>query len=511
MKRNNLTTAILAGITGVAGIASVSNAVNLNSDGVGQVLVYPYYTVNNGNDTLISVVNTTDTVKAVKVRFLEGKNSRECLDFNLYLSPYDVWTAALVATASTVSAVAGVTPFAGQESVKLLTNDTSCTVPAINGQEFLPYAFITSGTITANDGLGNSLQRCTEGHFEMIEMGTVTDLGPVSNASATSATHAAGVPVSCAKINQNWLPGGIWTAAANVNDFDAPDGSGGLFGSASIINVSGGTDITYNADAIQNYSTAAQHSTPGNQAPSLKSGNQLTSSVFNVGGTGVQTNTWVDAVEAVSASYMHDHVYGEYVLTDSIGANTEWVVTFPTKFAYVDTIGAAGTSWGAAGIPMSPFTRAIGPNGACEEYSVEGYWDREEQVPSVAAISLVPSPLPPGVNPNIPVFCWETNVLEFNSALDTLGNSAILGSNNTTHLTVEFDTGWASLDFDVTDSISGTNDHVATAADGSPSTYLGLPVTGFAVQRYINNNAAAGKIANYAGIFAHRYSKDITP
>ena len=122
MKRNNLTTAVVAGIAGVAGIASVSNAVNLNSDGVGQVLVYPYYTVNNGINTLISVVNTTDQVKAVKVRFLEGKNSRECLDFNLYLSPYDVWTAGLVATTSSEGRVGSF--YAGQESVKLVTNDT---------------------------------------------------------------------------------------------------------------------------------------------------------------------------------------------------------------------------------------------------------------------------------------------------------------------------------------------------------------------------------------------------
>lgn len=513
MKRNNLTTAILAGITGIAGIASVSNAVNLNSDGIGQVLVYPYYTVNNGNNTLISVVNTTATVKAVKVRFLEGLNSRECLDFNLYLSPFDVWTAGLVATASTVPTVASVAPFTGQESVKLVTNDTSCTVPAINGQEFLPYAFISSGTITADDGLGDDLVRCTEGHFEMIEMGTVTNLGPVSNNSAANATHTtAGSPASCGAINANWLPGGIWSAAANVNDFAAPDGSGGLFGSASIINVNNGTDVTYNADAIQNYGLAAQHSTPGNLAPNLKTGSVVTSDVFNAGASAaVQSNTWGDAVEAVSASYMHDRIYGEYVLDDSIGANTEWVVTFPTKFAYVDTIGSAGTTWGAAGIPQAPFTRSIGANGACEEYQVQGYWDREEQVPTIAAIGLVPSPLPPGVNPNIPVFCWETNVLEFNSATDVLGNSLILGSNNTTHLTVEFDAGWAALNFDVTDSISGTNDHNTAALDGSPSVYTGLPVTGFAVQRYTNANLSGGVLANYAGIFAHRYSKNITP
>src|SRR6476646_1978383 len=93
MNRNSLTTAVIAGIAGVAGIANLANAVNINPDGLGQVLIYPYYTTNAGQATLLSVVNTTAVGKAVKVRFLEGYNSREVLDFNLFLSKYDVWTA----------------------------------------------------------------------------------------------------------------------------------------------------------------------------------------------------------------------------------------------------------------------------------------------------------------------------------------------------------------------------------------------------------------------------------
>ena len=101
MKKNALTNAVIAGIAGVAGIASVANAVNLNPDGLGQVLIYPYYTVNGGNSTLVSIVNTTEFGKAVKVRFVEGYNSREVLDFNLYLSPYDVWTGAVFSLTDT--------------------------------------------------------------------------------------------------------------------------------------------------------------------------------------------------------------------------------------------------------------------------------------------------------------------------------------------------------------------------------------------------------------------------
>src|SRR5438045_1769632 len=81
-----------------AGLAtSTAQAVNVSSDGRGQVLLYPYYTTRNDNNgnaygTLLSVVNATPSAKAVRVRFLEGKNSREVLDFNLFLSPFDVWT-----------------------------------------------------------------------------------------------------------------------------------------------------------------------------------------------------------------------------------------------------------------------------------------------------------------------------------------------------------------------------------------------------------------------------------
>jgi len=78
MKKNTMATAIVAGLAGVAGIANISTAVNLNPDGVGQVLLYPYYTVNDGNTTALSVVNTTDSGKAVKVRFLDAVTPAKC-------------------------------------------------------------------------------------------------------------------------------------------------------------------------------------------------------------------------------------------------------------------------------------------------------------------------------------------------------------------------------------------------------------------------------------------------
>src|SRR4051812_11206417 len=87
-------------------------AVQLSSDGRGEVLLYPYYTTRsdsagNAYATLISVINTKPEAKAVRVRFMEGKNSREVLGFNLFLSPFDVWTAAVLPDTTTGGAKAG--------------------------------------------------------------------------------------------------------------------------------------------------------------------------------------------------------------------------------------------------------------------------------------------------------------------------------------------------------------------------------------------------------------------
>jgi len=149
----------LAGVTGL-GATTAAEAVNLNPDGLGQVLLYPYYTTRidpapiisgaaiGTYNSLLYVVNSTTSVKAVKVRFLEGKDSREVLDFNLFLSPRDVWTAAILPDTTTGAGM-------------IITTDKSCTVPAIpsGGKDFVNFAYVGS----AADGADPSLDRTREG------------------------------------------------------------------------------------------------------------------------------------------------------------------------------------------------------------------------------------------------------------------------------------------------------------------------------------------------------------
>ena len=469
MKRNNLTTAVIAGIAGVAGVASISQAVHLNNDGLGQVLIYPYYTVNNGYNTIITVVNTTDQAKAVKVRFLEGKNTREVLDFNLYLSRYDVWTSALVREGT---------------DVKLKTADTSCTSPNnIDGRLFQPFAY-------AGDPVGEDGVRKFEGHFEIIEMGPVVD-----PAVAAAVTHNAGVPPNCAILDTNWVVGsGAWDtnpAAANAV-LDNP--TGGLFGTASLINVAEGVDVGYDAVALDDFRDTPLHTSPGSLLPSLGSASPASSIVVQ-GGT-VFTSDWTaqNPFNSVSSVFMHDRIYNEYTIESAINADTEWVITFPTKNAYVNNAPAPAEA---------PFTNNFGENGSCEPVGAR-HWDREEGEPTGGTVPISPTPPDqPG-----PAFCWEANILSFTSDASPSGTSAILGSNHNLWFTVAngFEAGWAELSFNNPANVLTSN-----AGNAPANQFTGLPVTGFAVQKYVNGTLGGGStLANYAGLFQHKYRTNVT-
>ena len=371
MNRKNLTAAVLAGLAGAAGIAGTAQAVNLNPDGLGQVLIYPYYTSNAGNATILSVVNTTESAKAVKVRFKEGFNSREVLDFNMYMSAFDVWVAAIADDAGTPT---------------LYIPDSTCTVPYLyendsdpsddtapgdfgytGSQAFLPYDYTGKNA----DGGPTSIQRAAEGYFEMIEMGTLTNDSENPKAkvvgSADAATHvvdADGVqaPLDCQQLVDAWTSSsnpklnGYWidtTADPTAHATDIARNSGGLFGGAAVINVANGTMFSYDARAIQGFDSTADghlHAQPGNSSPSLNSGRGDTANdawVF----FGVPSNTAVQLfyerpVDAVSAVFMHEYTMNEYNIQPGLNAASEWVMTFPTKNWYVDT-GTVGadTTW----------------------------------------------------------------------------------------------------------------------------------------------------------------------
>ena len=461
MKRTSLTTAVIAGIAGVAGISNMASAVYLNNDGLGQVLIYPYYTVNKGNSSIFTVVNTTAQGKAIKVRFLEAYDSREVLDFNLFMSPRDVWTAQVVP----VGSGAGV-----------FSNDNSCTVPTLPKTAATAYPFSTNAFSGANtDGGPTSVTRTLEGYAELIEMGTVT------GASLVSITHVAGIP-PCAK---------------GISGSDVTVPSGGLFGSGTIINVANGTVEAYNADAIDQFWAPApvgHFTAAGSILPNLASGTSNTSYVFSPGPAGttptLATSTYAAPVDAVSSLFMADAIYNEYWTSGGATLSSEWVVTFPTKRFYVDS---QITGLATAIRPFDVIFSSANGGTSCSTIGLS-YTGREEEQ---AVISQGFSPPPPAAPAN--ALCYEAQVVTFNQSG---GASAVLGSNLVDNITTGYNNGWATILF--WDGTAGTANHyLGGGTTGTANTFRGLPVTGFWVNQGINGNVG-GALANYTALYRHK-------
>jgi hypothetical protein len=470
----------------------------ISKDRKGQILLFPYYTVRNRINTLLTVVNHSDQVKAVRVAFYEGNNGRPVLSFNLYLSPFDVWAAALISIESDPVNVGS--NFGGQQSVKLITSDTSCTIPAINGQEFLPFAF--SGTFA--DGLIQDMARTTEGFIEVVEMGAL--LG----SDAEAATHGDdAIPASCATLLANWLPpSGKWLADPEIN-LMAADGVGQLSGHVSFINVESGIDMTYNATAINGYSTEVQHHRPGDLEPNISTGTTAIAVIESDNGP-IQT-TWATPLNAATALFMQTQVFNDFVVDPSIAAQTVWVNSYPTKAYYVDPFYAVTA-------PLRPFSAPLLADvGACEKHKIKAY-NREQLDNSKENIII---PLPPPLPPNVSEFaqdCWSVNVAEigmggeqnsFFDSLLTMGeyqDSEFFSIND-----LPFDSGWlhkSLIDPELgVVALSGQDDQ------GRPIQILGKPVLGFVAQKYINgtliDEQGTSVLANYAIINPNKNKKEV--
>src|SRR4029079_13239272 len=123
-------------------------------------------------------------------------------------------------------------------------------------------------------------------------------------------------------------------------DLEAP--TGGIYGSASIVNVGAGTYFSYNADALRDFTHRQLFSATSPLGPMLADANsaesKLGGAVAYVAGSAGRPLAldYAAGVDAVSAVLMANTIYAEYFVAAGLGANTDWIVTFPTKNFYVD-------------------------------------------------------------------------------------------------------------------------------------------------------------------------------
>lgn len=145
-----------------------SVGLQVNTDGIGHILVVPYYSVQNGNDTYINIVNTdTRNGKAVKVRFRGASNSDDVFDFTLLMSPGDVFAFAVTKGADGLP--------------KVVHGDNSCTLP-----NNIKQSFVTSRLNPALTA-AQKAEQASEGYVEILNM---ADIPPtVAYDAAVPSTH----------------------------------------------------------------------------------------------------------------------------------------------------------------------------------------------------------------------------------------------------------------------------------------------------------------------------------
>lgn len=515
------TASAIAAVLAAAAATSPAYAVNHSDTGLGDFALSPYYTVRAGYDTNISVVNTSDVyVASFKIRFREGSNSRDARDFNVYLSPNDVWTATVTMGAD------GETPI-------LRTADQSCTAPWVGTNpeiSFVPdgttadgrqirYINFTNigyagGSVLPPDGGPTTIERAQEGYFEVIEMGvavardangdlvsTLADyaMHPTPNCQAIAAVQlgveditVTGSDLDC-QLDTNNPVGGTATGTDAFNsEYCEPLNI--LKVAANLTNIPDGVATGMPISMLSNFANPNNVEVPTAPAPadiSRDPGSDEPNATFAIPAQSIQIANGIpiqgifdaQTADAVSTLYSATSVTNEYAVGGAANAQNAWVVTFPTKWAYVDP---------EFSNDATPFENLYSNGVSCVTTQYD-YYDREENGPATPIDDLLPSP-PPVVEIPPNSICDEAQVLNF-------GTESLLGSQHNYFVTREdgFDNGWMRLTFPQSGAIVSNN----------AVTFAGLPTIGFSYKT-LDNGVVDNASRTYGIAADHAYQRDIT-
>ena len=485
MKKNVLALSIAAMIGGLGFAGAASAQLAVNESGTGHMLLVPYYTAQNGNMTVFHVVNTdTSNGKAMKVRFRGASNSDDVLDFQVFMSPGDVWTAAVVKGANDVAS--------------LITADGTCTLPAI--AKNTPVSFVQD-RLPASMNAADKASNTREGYVEIFNMADITDTASTTDLY-DAIKHKGGVAPCTDSVLQSTLS---WSDTTTGNGLTAP--TSGLLGSWYIMNVPQTTTFAGSATAIVAPTATRNVFSPQiNGDASQFSADPLFKSAIIARqkydlpdlstpylAVTPQTQAGADAqATQLVTTLAQNAVLNQYANDSIVSAKTDWVFSMPTRryviaanYAATTTAGAADTGTatlsGTYRVINSGVTGSIFNNAAnttvnsigqiCASSIGATFFDREETSRVQGAV------FSPGSVTNTPL-CGEVSVLSFaDSGASVLG--ATVARSNVTGV---YQNGWGRIAF-------GGN----------------VPMIGSAFIKLTNPNVAAGQSGTYGITWPHAY------
>lgn len=505
LKPLGIASAVAVASAGYAGVASAQSVAN---NSLGDLALVPYYTVQGDWLTGIHIVNTSEHTQVVKFRFRRAADSLDALDFNVIMSPQDVY--------------AGFLSDDENGNISWQADDTSCTAPVT-----------TSGKLTMPDVYRDGAET---GYVEIIAMAQ-----PVSETQgiAVAAKHSDGVPLDCEAVRSNFKrdgtsvddPGHVHSALTWQEASAVPGGPAGgpqeYDNSVNALKVSyfirdnaTGIEFGDNAVHIQDFLGEPQMS---NQVTGYRDGDLEGFDFPDLNG-GVPTGTDGNGDGSERGKFVSlraGNVLGvaelinEWTANTANGAALDWVVTMPGQYTMFDRIQyiatlddddeecLRGSGDGVIGCDNRdiPVEAVITP------------YNREEGTTTTPEEDLVVSPQRPGEIDRVQL-PNEVNVIAFGETQSVLG---VVDRRINASLGQPF--GWLSLavnsadtylsgesavcDFDPTQDTDTPNEAAGDALDFSCSAVSGnVPMIGFAAWA---RQVAANPDASYGRIVSHSF------
>jgi len=428
----------------------------VNPGGLGDALLYGYYNVRGGNETFFAVTNTDKTYGArVRIRFREAatltmldrpldcsNGSQEILDFDICLSPGDMWSGFIATDSNGVGTLHG------------LDTDTYVQVANPTGSWatdnlIFPTAFPTGQEFkfgTSVEGL--TAEQTREGYFEIIAENRLH-----SPHSANSISYEA------CKQNQpsgSTLPDCTCGTMVDytVNDGVVADVDNVLMGQAYIVNPPTTQTFGYVATALADFADTSIRPSP----------------LFTANRPNLRDYSESTTIDPVNYALTKAQIITITDLDPTINAKSGMIVTFPTKWATHHDAVVAGKC-------------PANSDDIFDDTSVLfTEFDDKEDTPTLVC-KFSPCTVP---GTDIPS---EVNYVDFD-------NSGIFTSDGLVPIAVagnfsSFTLGWVTIDFttNVNNNVSPTHETTCTATNclgsGSvPRSTHGWPVIGYQVETF---------------------------
>ena len=332
-----LAAAVSAASLGYTGNAISAAHPEVATNDLGDLALVPYYTVRGQWVTGIHIVNTSDMTQVVKFRLRRATDGMNALDFNLVMSPKDVY--------------AGFLSDDENGNISWTSPDSTCTVPATQGNRFTMPPLYRAGA--------------ESGYVEIIAMGQAADSQPIAVAAKHSATTS--MPLDCAAVRSNFFADGVEAAptatppvagkrgvlsnvatyqpgvASASNDTVKTGGTNTYTDSGNVLKVSyfirdNGTGIEFGDNAVHIADFLAEASIT-NQEYSVSAGDLNGLDFPDLNGVGMPTGgvarTRFNMLRRADVLGMAG-IINEWSANPLNGVQMDWVVTLPGQYTMLN-------------------------------------------------------------------------------------------------------------------------------------------------------------------------------